>query len=63
MERLTVPDMMCEGCVSSVRQALAALPQVSAVRVDLARKLVEVDGDSPRERLLEAVRQAGFTPE
>jgi copper chaperone len=66
MSRLTlrVPDMSCGHCVSSVSAAVRGLPGVTAVRVDLESKLVEVDGDgvdvSPVE---EAIRAAGYEPE
>jgi copper chaperone len=39
---LTVPDMSCNHCVSSITSALRGLAGVSEVKVDLAKKAVVV---------------------
>jgi copper chaperone len=56
--------MSCGHCVASVSGALRDLPGVSDAKVDLDRKLVEVEGDGvdvvPVER---AIREAGYEPE
>lgn len=59
---LNVPDMKCEGCVNAVREALDGLGDVVAVEVSLEAKQaqVEVDDGVPAERLLDAVRAAGY---
>jgi copper chaperone CopZ len=53
--------MSCGGCVASVEKALAAVPGVEKVEVRLAEKraLVWVR-EVPRERLVNAVNNAGY---
>jgi copper chaperone len=61
--RLTVPDMSCDGCRATVEGALAGLPGVAAVNVDLERKLVAVEHDGHQasiDRLAEAVTEQGY---
>ena len=66
MSRLTlrVPDMSCGHCVASVSGAVRDLPGVAGVEVDLASRLVEVEGEgvdvSPVEQV---IREAGYEPE
>jgi copper chaperone len=60
---LTVPDMSCEGCRTTVAGALQALPGVVAVSVDLDRKLVSVEYDdalAPVDTLVAAVEDQGY---
>jgi copper chaperone len=60
---LTVPDMSCEGCRTTVARALQALPGVAAVSVDLDRKLVSVEHDEGLARLdtlVSAVEDQGY---
>ncbi|MCD6337976.1 MAG: HAD-IC family P-type ATPase, partial [Verrucomicrobia bacterium] len=59
--RLRVEGMTCQGCVGSVRQALAALPGVRAVSVDLqtGEALLTGLGVSPEEAR-SAVERAGY---
>ena len=56
------PDISCEGCERTIRGALAAVPGVSGVNVDLAAKLVKVihDGSVGHEALAETLRAAGY---
>ena len=42
--QLTVPAMSCQHCVETIRTALAALPEVDKVSIDLATKSVVVEG-------------------
>jgi copper chaperone CopZ len=44
---LTVEGMKCDGCSTTVRARLAALPGVASVEVDLARKRVAIEADRP----------------
>lgn len=61
--RLTIPDMHCASCVSRVEQALMKLPEVEAVTVNLAGRAATVRLKAPvaTEKLVEAVRAAGYT--
>ena len=67
-----VEGMMCDGCVSSVTEALeAAEDAVKEVKVDLEAKKVSVfvacdtmmDGLAMMPQLVEAVQEAGFEAE
>jgi copper chaperone len=42
---LNVPDISCSHCEATVKQALAPLPGVRAVRVDIPTKRVTVQYD------------------
>lgn len=37
-----IGGMSCDGCVSTVHSKLSALPEVTSVKVDLAKKEVEI---------------------
>ncbi|WP_315708076.1 copper-exporting P-type ATPase CopA [Brenneria uluponensis] len=61
----TIPDVTlqlsglnCQHCVASVRKALEAVPDVSAVDVSLEQALIY--GDVTPDTLVQAVEQAGF---
>jgi copper chaperone len=60
---IPIQGMTCGGCVNSVKRALAALPGVSGVEVDLASGQARVTHDerqAPLDALRAAVVQAGF---
>jgi copper chaperone len=61
--RLRVPEMTCDHCEAVIKRALAPLPGVTAVMVDLDTKLVQVEheGDRPTlEQLRSAVEDQGY---
>ncbi len=62
--RLTITGMTCAGCAGKVERALAALPGVAAVHVNLATATATVRhaGLAPA-RLVEAVARAGYGAE
>lgn len=56
---IAVEGMTCASCVSHVEEAIAALPKVKSVRVNLATERAEITfGDQPDQHVLEAVRGA-----
>ena len=59
---LVVPGMHCAGCMSKVEKALAALPGVSAARVNLTARQVRVshDGAVAIPDLVDALSAVGF---
>jgi Cu+-exporting ATPase len=59
---LQITGMHCASCVARVEQALAAVPGVRGVSVNLAteRASVTLEGPLAPGRLAEAVRQAGY---
>ncbi len=61
---LTVEGMMCAHCQAHVKKALEGVAGVTAVEVDLEKKLaaVEMANDIPDEALTAAVKEAGYEP-
>ena len=56
-----VPGMTCGHCKASVEDELGKLPSVTAVRVNLDSKDVEVDADQVEwNQIVAAVDEAGF---
>ena len=60
---LPVGGMSCGGCATSVERALARVPGVSAVEVDLAEEKARVttDGSVDVQGLASAIVRAGYT--
>ena len=57
---LRVEGMMCEHCKARVEKALAAVPGVKKVKVDLAKKTATVRGDVAKESVASAITEAGY---
>ncbi len=60
---LTVPEMSCDACRTTVEGALAGLAGVASVNVDLERKLVTVEHDEHQASVSElaaAVEEQGY---
>lgn len=56
-----VPGMSCEHCTRAVSEALSSVPGVHSVEVDLATKLVRVEGDDLDDPALRtAIEEAGY---
>ncbi len=60
MLRLDVTGMTCGGCVRRAEAALAAVPGVTAARVNLATKRAEVEGPVTLPDLSAALARAGY---
>ena len=60
---LKIEGMMCEHCKKHVEDALAAMDQVTDVRVDLAKKTAEVTAEReiPVEEFSRVISEAGYT--
>jgi P-type Cu+ transporter len=60
--RFTAPDITCEGCAGTIKEALGAIPGVSSVSVDVATKVVTIDhGEKvPREAIDAALKGVGY---
>lgn len=56
-----IPDMTCGHCEKTVRGALGEVLPGAPVTVDLASKIVTVEGDAAVAE--EAIREAGYSPE
>ena len=63
MLQLKVPDMTCGHCEKTIRTALADLPGVSQVDVDLAGRIVRIDGAADAAAIRHAITEAGYTIE
>lgn len=63
--RLSVPDMSCGHCVTTVESALEAIQGVDEAKASLETKEVNVQSEEgvTRDDLMAAIRQAGYTPE
>lgn len=60
----SVPKIKCQGCASTIRQAVE--PLVEAVDVDIDAKTVRVTfspGGAGAEDVRKALEQAGFPPQ
>ena len=62
MPEITVKGMSCAHCVAAMTKAVASLPGVSNVKVDLASGRVSYDHAAPipQEDLDRVVKAAGF---
>jgi len=63
MASVTVKGMSCNHCKSAVTKAIAALPGITDVTVDLAAGKAEWRGDESREAMQavkKAVEEVGF---
>lgn len=56
----SISGMNCNHCRATVEKAIAALPGVSAVTVDLASERASVEGSAAPEAIIAAVHAAGF---
>ncbi len=59
-QELQINGMMCGHCRAAVHSALAELPGVSFVSVDLDRGTAIVEGNVDLQALLTAVEEAGY---
>lgn len=63
MLRFSVPDMTCGHCSRAITEAIGQQVGSALVTVDLGNKTVQVEVEaSRRDQVLEAIRQAGYTP-
>jgi len=55
--------MSCGGCVSTVKNKLSAVPGVTSVKVDLAKKQAQITSSQAieAETLKEALKNSGFS--
>jgi copper chaperone len=58
--QMTIPDMTCGHCRASVEAAVAGAAPGARVAVDLDSRRVVIEGPADADRVLAAVRAAGF---
>ncbi len=58
----TAPGISCQGCANTIEQALARIPEVAGVTVDVPNKTVTVSHEEhvPRQTLTTALAGAGY---
>jgi copper chaperone len=59
--KLRVEDMTCGGCVKGVTKAVQKVDPGATVSADLEARTVEVATEVPREAIVTAIGNAGFT--
>jgi copper chaperone len=59
---LTLPDMVCGGCVAAVTRAVQRLDAAAAIQADPAAHTVRIATSTPEAALREALTRAGFPP-
>ncbi|PZV02000.1 MAG: copper resistance protein CopZ [Leptolyngbya sp.] len=58
---VTVPDMACGACVSTITQAVQAVDPSAEVKTNLGSKAVDITASVTTETLTEAIQKAGYT--
>lgn len=62
MHEFKLPAMSCGHCVQAVTEAAKEVDPQARVEVDLARKEARVESVQPRDRFVDALAEAGYTP-
>lgn len=57
---IAVHGMHCEGCETTVADALESVPGVTDAEVDRERESATVEGDASADDLVAAVEDAGY---
>lgn len=60
---IKVADMSCQHCKMRIEKSLSNLKNIQHLKVDLERKLVEVDGNVSLEEVKNAITATGYSPE
>ncbi len=63
MEQYTVTGMSCAACAARVEKAVAGVEGVTSCSVSLLTNSMGVEGTAEQEKILEAVRNAGYRAE
>lgn len=63
MIEMNVPDMSCNHCVQTIRKAVAGVDSSARCNIDLGTKRVAVDSALPPSDFVEALEEAGYSPE
>jgi copper chaperone len=62
MIEMTLPDMSCGHCASTVTQACKLVDPGAKVEVDLGTKKVRIESAEDRQDFSEALTEAGYPP-
>jgi len=63
MIEIKVPDMTCGHCASTITKAVKELDSAAVVEVSLDDHRVRIQSRSPRDDVVHAIAEAGYTPE
>jgi copper chaperone CopZ len=59
--KFKIEGMSCDACRRHVEKAIADVPGVTAVNVDLKAATAQVEGNPDMGRIVAAVDEAGYT--
>lgn len=59
--KFTVKDMLCERCEQSITDAIKRFDRQAIVDIDRANDLVTVDTIEPRDAIVIAITEEGYT--
>jgi copper chaperone len=62
MIELTVNDMTCGHCASTITRAVKDVDEAGRCEIDLAAKRVRISSSHPAEEFVAAIEEAGYTP-
>ena len=57
-----IENMVCGGCARGITRVVQAVDPAARVDADPATKRVVVESTAAREKIVEALREAGFPP-
>lgn len=58
---VTVPDMACGACVTTITEAVQAVDPSAQIKTDLGSKAVDISASVSADALTEAIEKAGYT--
>jgi copper chaperone len=58
---VTVPDMACGACATTIAEAVKAIDPTAEVKTNLEAKAVEIQASVSADALTEAIQKAGYT--
>lgn len=62
MIQFNIQSMSCGHCVKAVTEAVKSVDPQAQVQVDLGTKEVKVETQAAREKLVQALADAGYAP-
>ena len=62
MIEISVKDMTCGHCASTIARAVKEVDAAGRCEVDLAAKKVRIESREPAAAFVEAIAEAGYSP-
>lgn len=62
MPTFDIPNMSCNHCVRAITEAVQSVDPQAKVAAALAEHRVQVDSTAPQEKLVAALKEAGYAP-